>query len=1230
MTRCPSSDLLRQLLADRLSGPEAAAVETHVETCADCQQVLEQLTGRAATAPVPGPAGPPDAGGDFLRRLEQQPPRGNGTSPAGDSRSTLSPLAPADRVGAEGSASVPKLPGYTILGELGRGGMGVVYQARQQGLDRLVALKMILAGEYAGATERQRFRSEALAVARLSHPNVVQVYEVGEHDGRPYLALEYVAGGTLADRLRGGPLPPREAAAFLEPLARAAQAAHDKGIVHRDLKPANVLLATDGTPKITDFGLAKRLDASAGPTQSGAVVGTPAYMAPEQAAGQAKEVGPATDVYALGAILYECLTGRPPFQAATPVDTLLRVLSDEPPAPRALNPAVPRHLETITLKCLRKEPPQRYASALDLAEDLRRFQAGEPIRARPVGPMERLGHWCRRNPTIAGLAAALALCLVAAAVVGTVAAVHFASLAEQAQRSAAESRQRLVQQYVANGERLAQEDDLYSALAWFAEALDLDRGDPERERAHRVALRSLLRQVPQPLDVWCLPDLANPGRAGSPDGRRLLAADGAGLARVWDADAHQPLSPPLEQAGVVRFAAFGPDGRLVLTANADHDARVWEAETGRPVTPVLAVGQPLKAALLSAEGHRVVTLTEDGQARLWDGSAGRPLPGMEGHPGVVLRVAFSPDGRLVVSAGADRTARLWDAVTGRPAIPPLAHHCAVQSAAFHPNGRHLATASDEWGRAGELRVWSCETGELLQKYQQDASYFSYRPDGKQGLLVTVSGARLVAAPGDQRPIELSQKALVELAGFSPDGAYVFTTTQGTTARLWQAATGQPLTPPIRHGASVWYVSFSPDGRRWRTVTQDGIVRTWPTARSGGPTRTIRHDRNVHRLALSPDGRRAVTSCRDHTVRVWDLDTGRELARQTYRGLVWRPLFSPDGRLVFGASDDGTAGVWEAETGKLVGREWRHGLGQGLWAAFSRDGQYVVTAGRPLAREREGGEARVWEAGSGRPAGIALVHSHAVNTAELSPDGRRLLTGGHTGAIVWDLERGEVLFEVDKEQKCGYLATYSPDGSRILTANKDGSGRVWDAATGRPVTPPLPHGAYIWYVAFSPDGRRVLTAGEDQLVRTWDAATGKPVTPPLRHRSRVPQADFSADGRFVVTASHEGGRVWDAATGRLLTVPFLSGQGDPRDRSYEGWGRAALTADNRRVVTADHDRLLRVWEDVLSPGNEAVEELLLQARLFAGHRVDAGGLVPLEPAVLLDDWGALRSRLGEKP
>jgi formylglycine-generating enzyme required for sulfatase activity len=339
---------------------------------------------------VPPAAAPPATGG-----FQAAPP-------------TAAPPTPIP----DGSMAFPEVSGYTVLGVLGRGGMGVVYKAEQAGLRRMVALKMILHGDHVGDDERRRFQAEAEAIAALQHPHIVQVYEVGEHNGLPFFSMEFCPRGSLEGKLDGTPWEPERAAALVQTLAGAVQAAHQAGLVHRDLKPGNVLLAADGSPKVTDFGLVKRLDV-AGQTQSGAVVGTPSYMAPEQAGGNSKDIGPAADVYALGAILYELLTGRPPFKAATPVDTVLQLLSVEPVPVRRLQPNTPRDIETICLKCLAKEPHRRYAAATALAEDLRRYQAGEPIQARPAGRLERTVKWARRRPALAALLGVTVLAFVA-------------------------------------------------------------------------------------------------------------------------------------------------------------------------------------------------------------------------------------------------------------------------------------------------------------------------------------------------------------------------------------------------------------------------------------------------------------------------------------------------------------------------------------------------------------------------------------------------------------------------------------------------------------------------------------------------------------------------------------------------------------------------------------------------------------------------------------------------
>ncbi len=409
MIRCPDDERLVRLLEEQLDRFELADVEQHLERCGRCQEALEGLTRGRFRLPDrrdgdgPGPATDVDRV-DSLWRADGQTPtlRSSGDGPEDP-----------------GEAS-PRVEGYEILGRLGQGGMGVVYRARQHGLDRLVALKMIRAGSHAGPEHLARFRIEARAVARLRHPNVVQIHDVGRADGLPYVALELLSGGSLEARVAGTPRPERESAELLITLAGAIAAAHRAGVVHRDLKSANVLFSEDGTPKIADFGLAKRLDEDDGQTESGQVMGSPSFMAPEQALGRGREVGPAADLYSLGAILYEMLAGRPPFKGMTAMETLYQVVHADPVPPSHLRPGLSRDLETICLKCLAKDPARRYADADAMADDLRRHLAGSPIRARRTGPRERAWKWARRQPA----AAALAVLVIAAVAVTAAVAIR--------------------------------------------------------------------------------------------------------------------------------------------------------------------------------------------------------------------------------------------------------------------------------------------------------------------------------------------------------------------------------------------------------------------------------------------------------------------------------------------------------------------------------------------------------------------------------------------------------------------------------------------------------------------------------------------------------------------------------------------------------------------------------------------------------------------------------------
>jgi serine/threonine protein kinase len=548
------------------------------------------------------------------------------------------------------SAELPCVRGYDVEKILGRGGMGVVYQARQHGLNRRVALKMILAGSHSAPEQLARFRAEAEAVARLIHPNIVQIYEIGEHDGCPYFSLEFVAGGSLAGRLSSAPQPARASASLVETLARAVHYAHQQGIVHRDLKPDNVLLQPPeegrladgfGTPKIADFGLAKQLDSDSGQTQSGVIMGTPSFMAPEQAAGRTHEVGPPADTYALGAILYDMLTGRPPFRGPSLMDTLEQVRSQEPVPPTRLQPSVRRDLETICLKCLNKAPPARYASARELANDLRRFLAGEPIQARPVSRREKLWRWCRRNPVLAGLSSLAAVSLAVAVIAPSVMAFRLFDALDASDRDRKAKETALTDTFTSLGLMANDRTEPAQAVLWFANAARLAQNDPGRQALNRLRVQTWERQLWTPLRA-----LPHEGQRlltlrFHPCGAYLLSRAKGDKYTLWDIDKERPLTLPVDAASVTAVCWSTTGDRLALASPGGVEIlRFPECE--RPHR--LPYPGTVRALAFSPVGRYLAVASDRLHVRSLQ--RGDWLEGEAVHPKAVLAVAFSPRGGL--------------------------------------------------------------------------------------------------------------------------------------------------------------------------------------------------------------------------------------------------------------------------------------------------------------------------------------------------------------------------------------------------------------------------------------------------------------------------------------------------------------------------------------------------------------------------------------------------------
>ena len=746
--RCPSSETLQLLLSDLLQGPEVEVLETHVFACASCQEALEQLTAcvqpssvfRAAQTEVEGEA--------FLKQLESAPPTAVRPAP-GFADTPYAPTFVAGEEKTEGPKHLPVLEGYEVLAELGRGGMGVVYQAWQIKLRRFVALKMVLAGPLAGEEERNRFLVEIEAAARLHHPHIVHIYEVGELGGRPFFAMEYAEGGSLARRLAGTPLPPQQAAQLLVLLARAMDHAHSQGIIHRDLTPGNILLASAPssksklhglepefggatqrpwtldlglwTPKITDFGLAKIvIGGGVTQTKTGAVLGTPSYMSPEQATGKTQEIGPATDIYALGAILYELLTGRPPFKATTSLDTVLQVAAEEPVPPTRLQPGIPRDIETICLKCLQKEQRKRYDSALALAEDLERFQQDQPILARPVSAAERLVRWGRRNPTIAALTAAVGLLLIAAAIGSSVAALWLRRERDDAVVAREDA--------VAAGR--AMKEKLWQSLRDQARAGVLSRRRGQRFESLRAVREAVAvgRELALPstdfdelrtlaVSALALPDV-RPLREweGFPPSTRDTACD-AKLDRYARCDGAGNVSVRriADDAEIARTTAFpgenwlsmSPDGQF-LAAHRAESFRVWRVDRNPP--PALVEEAHVVSAGFSPENQLLVQRS-DGSIRVRDLIAGGPsreIAKVTGTSSTVI--AVNPGGdRFAVSTG--RGVEVRDLATGA-LLSLLARKETVDrgnSIAWHPSGDVIAFVATDL----RVLVWDARVDRAL-------------------------------------------------------------------------------------------------------------------------------------------------------------------------------------------------------------------------------------------------------------------------------------------------------------------------------------------------------------------------------------------------------------------------------------------------------------------------------------------------------------------------------------
>lgn len=1163
-------------------------------------------------------------------------------------------------------ASWPRIPGYEILSELGSGGMGVVYHARQASLKRPVALKMIRAERFAH-DELTRFLAEAEAVAAVKDAHVVQVYEYGSCEGRPFLALEYLSGGTLADRLRAEKrLAPKAAAVLVAKLARAVHAVHDRDIVHRDLKPANVLFDEAGEPKVTDFGLAKR---GARPDLTGtqAVMGTPAYMAPEQARGQTRFAGPAADIYALGVILYECLTGDRPFESDDTLTLLRKVAEENPVSLRKKVAGIPVDLELICLKCLAKEPGERYATAADLAADLDRFVAGEPVGVRAAGIVERAAKWARRKPT---LATAYVLFLLTLTMTGlTGGAVWLWRQAEAARQDSIDAH-----------DRLAFEKGLTE------QALDA------AESAHRE-LTLEKRQTEQALDA------TESARRAATKARNELDA-----ALRRERNAKQAVTAVNERLGQVLYShsvflayAEWRNNEIAhmeqLLNGCSVKYRNWEWDylyglTRGDLKTCPGHTRPITSVAVSPDGTRLASASDDGTLIVWDGSTAKMLlvlrdptrdarivwdgstakkpPLLKSHTCDTTCLAFCSDSRSVVSGGKDGKIIAWDAHTGehrltfqrdaRKPIPqkPSRGRSTGQTGPIHrdsastfvfawaasPVPVESAKASppkstavprtpsgpvekESRPRAGEVTSLACSaSGDIL------AGAYA---DGAIQIWNAQTGKRLLAFEARTAPV--SRIAL------NADGSRLAVAGANTLVQVWDTTTGKSVASLAGHGDRVTCVVFGPDGRLLASGSEDETVRLWDVSAQRERFVLRGHGGAVTSLAVSQDGKHLVSGGMDRVLRVWDLASGNEVRMlRGHAEAVSDVAFLPDGKRLVSASRDRSLKLWELQA-RQEALLLRGHTAEANSIAISPDG-------RRLASASEDKTAILWDARTGAAERTLRGHDAAVNSVSFGPDSRSVATGSEDSTVrIWDAPSG-VEKHVLKGHTCAIQGVaFSPVGTRLASASADGTVKLWNTSTGALERTLSGHGDTVYAVAFSPDGRRLASASRDKLIIIWDAQSGERQRDLQEHTGSVSAVAFSPDGRRLASAALDYVvRIWDldgggerlglmGHTAAVLGVAF-SPDGQrlataSADRTVKLWDArtgdevlslrqqskqingVAFSADGHCLAAASSDRTVAVWRAMPSWRNRPVEEKL--KKLPKPKQVEGNSLPAPNPA-----------------
>jgi WD40 repeat protein len=1107
---------------------------TSTRLCAKCQEDLSAQKHSSGLAKL-------DTTSSFVGEVPSRTPEGTPTDSEGAGQSKpnanaakddctveLTPPGNDSTETADGyPTSVDRRPGtfvryfgdYEIQKELGRGGMGFVYQARQVSLNRLVALKMIKVGVLADEDELRRFQNEAEAVALLDHPGIVPVYEVGDHEGQRYFSMKLIEGGNLSQNLARFTSDPKTAVPLLIGIAQAMKHAHMRGILHRDLKPANILLDHEGNPHITDFGLAKRIESDIDLTQSGAILGTPSYMSPEQAQGRRTAITTATDVYGLGAIFYAMLTGKGPFAGDSVLATLDAVRTSPPEPPTKLNPKIPRDLELICLKCLEKDPGDRYPSSGALAEDLARFELGEPVSVRAAGIVERVAKWARRKPT---LGAAYSLGLLAL-ILGGVGGVTFRQWRSAVTARDGEVLARFTAEKAQKGEETAR---AAAEKALVGEATARQAADRLRQTVERI-------EYGRTMEV-CYQEYREDNIAATVALLNRTSPQYRGWEyRYLDRLCHFELKKLTGHASSVTSAVYSPDGSRILTTSRDATAKLLDSSTGAELATFKGSRGWVCGGAFTADGSRIVTAWEDGTAKIWDAKTGAEVLSVRTQPNV-WAVAFSPDGSRFVT-GSYTTIQVCNAINGAETLQIKAHTTAVRSISFSRDGSRIVTGGED----KMAKVWDAKTGAELLKFGGHSGGVlstTFSPDDSQ--ILSASWDRTTRVWDSRTGAEirtLRSPALQDTAAFSADGTRIVSG-GGNMATVWDAKSGAEIFTLKGHISDVTSVCFSPDGSRILTGSMDNTSKIWD-ARTP-PEWLAFQGQTLNELAasFSPDGTKVLTASFDRTAKLWDAKTGvLLLTLQGHTQPLRAAWFSPDGERIVTGSADKSVRLWDAKTGAPILA--LRILNDGFVSPFSPDGSRVVTGG--------------WEQKS---------------VAGSNPNLRMSFGTNDMTARVCDTRTGNETLKLTGHKAPVYAATFSHDGSRIATASTNGEVRIWDAKTGAVIVGFSGSNFQITAIAFSPDDSQMITS-YGNAVRVWNAKTGEEIVKLNGHTNWISSAEYSPDSQRIVTASHDGTiKLWDTQSGaEVLTLKVSKARVDS----------ARFSPDGSRIVSSGGG--VRIWD-----------------------------------------------------